>query len=339
MKDTSATSVSIIVPVYRTPLMYFRQCLNSLHSQTLSETEFIIVFDGEDADLYTFCKSYLEKDNRFKIHIQPHAGVSATRNYGIKQAKGEYITFVDADDWIEKNCCQATYNYAKENDSDVVLFDYNPVAKQNEEKKYAKSSIPRIPSNEIEIWQKQTIYHTDFKYVSVVSTWGKIIRKSLIEKNHIFFSEQIHIAVDRPFMFQVYLSTENISYLNFVFYNYNKVENSISYKKYYNKYLDLLDYLTEIKKISSKHSNLIGKQALIYLEGAWNLFYFEKRNRRNYMANIAYLCKVVKSQTFQDLISQTSAKDSFFITKAELFLLKRKIALPLWLRALKRMFF
>ena len=115
--------VSVIVPIYKVPVEYLRECLDSLASQTEQECEFIMVSDGAPAAECSICKEYSDKDFRFKFLIREHAGVSATRNYGIEQAQGEYITFVDSDDWIEKETCSLAYNYAKENDSDVVLWD------------------------------------------------------------------------------------------------------------------------------------------------------------------------------------------------------------------------
>lgn len=339
MSKQLSPNISVIIPVYKPPLNYFKACLDSLRNQTMSNVEFLIVFDGNDEALYSFCKNYQKNDPRFKLYVQPHLGVSATRNFGIKQSSGEYITFVDADDWIESKCCQSTYDFAKENDSDIVLFDYIPVDGQNERKEYADRAISKFSSEEITALQEQTIALTDHKYISVVSTWGKIIKKSLVSNNAISFPTNIHIAVDRPFMFRVYLFAKNISYINDVFYNYNKVEGSISYKKYYNKDIKLLDYLIEIKKISNKFPQQIGKQAFILLEDAWNYFYFNKKDNQSYLCDIKYLCGVIQSQSFQDLISETTLQDYPLIKKIELFLLKHKITILLWIRTFKRMLF
>jgi glycosyltransferase involved in cell wall biosynthesis len=337
MSESRTIAVSVITPVYKTPLNYFKECLDSLHNQTMLNAEFIIVFDGKDNLLLTFCEDYKKKDSRFKLYIQPHVGVSATRNFGIKQATGEYITFVDADDSIEKNCCQDTYDYAKKNDSDIVLFDYIPVAGQNEQKKYSIQSLPELSLNEIESLQKQTIALTDFKYISAVSTWGKIIRKSIIVNNSIFFSTSIHIAVDRPFMFKTYLLAKKISYICKAFYNYNKVQNSISYKKYHSKDIALLGYLSEIKNISNKFPKQIGEQAIVHFFSAWNQFYFEKKCALGYLRNVKYICSIIKSNAFQDLIRPLKAPPYF--TKIELCFLQHKLTFFLWIRAFKRIFF
>ena len=115
--------VSIIVPVYKVPLEYLRDCLDSLNAQTLQECEFIVVSDGAPEAECSICEEYAAKDSRFKFFKREHAGVSATRNFGIKQALGEYISFVDSDDWIERDYTSILASL--KNNPDVVFFSFN----------------------------------------------------------------------------------------------------------------------------------------------------------------------------------------------------------------------
>ena len=95
--------VSVVIPVYRTPLEYLRACLDSLVAQTMQECEFIVVSDGAPEAECSICEEYAARDCRIKFFRREHAGVSATRNYGMAQALGKYISFVDSDDWIDAN--------------------------------------------------------------------------------------------------------------------------------------------------------------------------------------------------------------------------------------------
>lgn len=335
MNNISAANVSVIVPVYKTPLNYFKQCLDSLHNQTLSETEFIIVFDGENNELYSFAKSYAKADNRFKIHIQPHAGVSATRNYGIKQAKGEYITFVDADDWIESDCCQAAYSYAKNNDSDVVLFDYNPVGKQYKQKKNFFESIPKLNYATIENLQRETIHLTDEKYVAAVSTWCKLIKRNLMEIHHISFSTDLKRCVDRPVSFSIFLFAKKVSYLDKIFYNYNRNENSITWAQYENPNSHLLAYLAEIKKQSDKFSSLIGRLAIEIFLNSWSTVYFIPQKKNFTFKSVKEIQKKAKSTEFQWLIEKIDSSKWPISVKAEAYLIRHKITFHIWWHAFK----
>ena len=92
--------VSIIIPIYKADSTFLKIAIDSLSAQTLQDAEFLLIFDGEDEPLEKQCVSMTSRDPRFAIFKKEHSGVSATRNYGIKQAKGDYISFVDADDWF-----------------------------------------------------------------------------------------------------------------------------------------------------------------------------------------------------------------------------------------------
>lgn len=335
MSKESLPKVSVIVPIYKTPLNYFKECMDSLYNQTMQNVEFILVFDGENKKLFSISETYKDKDERFKIFIQPHLGVSATRNFGIKQAKGEYITFVDADDWIEKECCLVTYNFAKENDSDVVLFDYNPTGGQYKEKKLFSEPFPKLNYATIENLQRETIYLTDEKYVAAVSTWCKLIKKDLIEINHISFSTKLKICVDRPVSFSVFLFAKNVSYLDKVFYNYNKNENSITWTQYEERNLHLLAYLAEIKKQSNKYSSLIGKLAMEIFLNSWSTIYFIPQKKDFIRESVKKLQETAKSAEFQWLTEKFDSSKWPISVKAEAYLIHHKITFHIWLHAFK----
>lgn len=104
--------VSIIVPVYNTG-KYLYKCLDSILNQTLQEIELILVDDGSDDNSGAICDFYSERDKRVRVIHKKNEGVSIARNVGMQAAKGEYIGFVDSDDWIEKEMYQEMYYYAK----------------------------------------------------------------------------------------------------------------------------------------------------------------------------------------------------------------------------------
>ena len=331
--------VSVIVPVFNTPLNYFKECLESLHNQTLSNAEFIIVFDGEDKPLYSFCEDYSRQDRRFRLFVQPHFGVSATRNYGISQAEGEYITFVDADDSIENDCCEATYAFAKKNESEVVLFDYTATSKQYSQRKYHQESINELSSLQIAELQEQTICLKDEKFIASVSTWCKLIKSELIKTNALSFPQNTTIAVDRPFSYSIYLNAKKISYLSKAFYNYNKLDNSITWKKYDDKLPLLLAHLSDIKRISDKHSDVIAFQAIQIFFYCWRDCYFRNENRNNWTKQVEKICKVARSKEFQNLITSSKKIKNNPVVAFEVWLIKHNITLHIWLHAIKWKFF
>lgn len=111
--------VSIVVPVYNTSL-YLRECLDSIKSQTLKEIEVIVVDDGSTDSSPAICDEYAS-DRRFKIFHNKNQGVSSSRNFGIEKAEGEFLVFVDSDDWLESNFCEKMYEVAISNRVDLVI--------------------------------------------------------------------------------------------------------------------------------------------------------------------------------------------------------------------------
>ena len=115
--------VSVILPVYKVPLEYLRDCLDSLIAQTLRECEFIMVSDGAPEAECSVCEEYVARDSRFKFFKCEHAGVSVARNFGINQAQGEYTSFVDSDDLVSPEIFQKAYDFSKKENSDIVFWN------------------------------------------------------------------------------------------------------------------------------------------------------------------------------------------------------------------------
>ena len=106
--------ISIIVPVYNAE-KYLSRCIDSILRQTFADFELILVNDGSSDKSKEICEKYLESDPRIKLINQENSGVSAARNTGLDNASGEYIGFVDSDDFIEKNMYEELYNILKKN--------------------------------------------------------------------------------------------------------------------------------------------------------------------------------------------------------------------------------
>lgn len=114
--------VSVIVPVYKTE-KFLAQCLDSICRQTYSGLEIILVDDGSPDNCPTICDEYAARDHRIKVIHKKNGGVSAARNKGLEEASGEYITFVDSDDWIEPEMYEKMMTIAMKYDCDVVMCD------------------------------------------------------------------------------------------------------------------------------------------------------------------------------------------------------------------------
>lgn len=116
--------ISVIVPVYNVA-PYLEIALDSIRYQSYQNLEIILINDGSTDDSSSICKKYLNQDLRFKYIYQENAGLSAARNTGIAAASGEYITFVDSDDWLDTSAVEILYRNLKKYDADIAAGNYN----------------------------------------------------------------------------------------------------------------------------------------------------------------------------------------------------------------------
>ena len=119
--------VSVIVPVYKVE-KYLGRCLDSLCRQSLKNIEILLIDDASPDRCGEICEQYAAKDRRFKvIHNMVNKGISAVRNIGVANAIGEYLMFVDSDDWVHEDFCKEAYECAVHNQADLVMFGYQQI--------------------------------------------------------------------------------------------------------------------------------------------------------------------------------------------------------------------
>lgn len=214
--------VSVIVPVYKVPLKYLRACLDSLTAQTLQECEFIVVSDGAPEAECAICAEYAGKDSRLKFFRREHAGVSATRNYGIEQAQGEYISFVDSDDWIAPTMLEEIFSFAKKNPSDIVTMDF--FISQNG-KDFLRKQKPKILNAE---WMlRQILLGNLFGGMQI-----RMIKKAFYDAHVVLFRKNIEYCEDVVFWSEFLQYEPQISYFGKAFYHYVQDNNGSITRNY-----------------------------------------------------------------------------------------------------------
>ena len=210
--------VSVIVPVYNVE-KYIVKCISSIVNQKLKDIEIIVVNDGTKYNSIKLIKENFT-DDRIKIFNKKNGGAASAKNYGIKKAKGEFIFFVDADDFIEE-CLLEMYNKALKEKSDLVICDYY---KYFEDK--TKDHISIIP-----------FYDKENKKCSVISMPGpvcKLVKRKIVLENNIMFLEN-HCFEDNAIMPYLCAVCNNFSYIKKPYYYYLQREGSALNKKSYSK--------------------------------------------------------------------------------------------------------
>lgn len=215
--------ISIIIPVYNTS-KYLDQCLKSVLKQTYTDWECIVVDDGSADNSGEICDKWAEKDGRFIIIHQKNQGVSAARNHGIQKSKGEYICFIDSDDWVEPDYLSNMINTSYYKCSDLIVTGTKHVH-NNFSKEFAPS--------EIAIAELSSKY-TDIFIKNIGLMYGpcsKLYYASIIKENNILFPEHLSFGEDTTFVFRYLEKINSILYINTTAYNYRIVDsNSLSSK-------------------------------------------------------------------------------------------------------------
>ena len=167
--------VSVIVPVYNVE-QYIEKCLNSLIGQTLDDLEIIIVNDGSKDNSKKIIEKFIEKYPSKIVYLEKeNGGLSDARNYGLPYAKGEYVAFLDSDDYVEKNMYKDMYELAKKENSDMVECDF-----YWEYPNKVKEDKGAIYNGKNEMLEK----------VRVVA-WNKLIKKEILEKSQVKFPKDL----------------------------------------------------------------------------------------------------------------------------------------------------
>ncbi len=220
--------VSIIVPVYNIE-KYLAKCLDSLINQTLEDIEIICVNDGSTDNSAEILNEYAQKDCRIKIINQDNAGLSAARNTGINAANGEYIGYVDSDDWIDLNFYEKLYNAAKDTDADIAVAGIKRVGGEHyKEKVFLKFEEPATTENTDEKFRLCDI--PDKSYV-----WNKIYKLSEIKKHNLYFRVGVNYE-DIIYAPKIIHTLKRLTTVPDTYYYYLKRRGSIVAQKSQKKY-------------------------------------------------------------------------------------------------------
>ncbi len=223
--------VSIIVPVYNTA-SYLEKCLDSLVNQTLKEIEIIVVNDGSSDNSQDIIDDYIKKyPNLIKGFKNKNLGISKTRNFGITKAKGQYIAFIDSDDYVDVNVFLDGYEFASLNDLDIVVWDfykYFENSKRIEEVRTPDFKISSIKDN------PKLIFEINY------APWNKLYKREIFNK----FEFPVIKYEDFAILPQILCSVQKIGKINKC-YNYYLVRNNSETTIMDDKVFDILKILNK----------------------------------------------------------------------------------------------
>ena len=264
---------SVIVPVYNTS-KYLNKCFDSLVSQTFKSFEVIIVNDGSTDNSLDICKAYEQKDNRFRVISTKNQGVSVARNQGMSEASGDYITFLDSDDYLELNTLELISEQIKINNYDIIQcnlsIDYNNTKRKyfNLQSSFEVENKKEILESIISIKYGATKYGN--KYLNCRCIGGKFYNKRLIDKNNLKFPAGIKAFEDGIFNLYAYHYADKILILKDALYHYIQYNLQSTALYYDNQLYQNELILSEIKRfINTSKIDLIN----IYDYSVFELYY------------------------------------------------------------------
>ena len=206
--------ISIVIPIYNAE-KYLEECLNSIKNQTYKNFEVIMVNDGSKDDSETICMNFLRSDSRFRYLKKENGGVSSARNVGLDNVEGDYITFIDADDWVDENYLDLLITTVEKNHSDIVVSSYKQfnnidvfyLRAYSLQEKYLLNFERMNRDDFLTIFPK--LMSTNVCFNNAVA---KLFRKELV--NDLRFDTSIKYGEDLDFYFRLYLNVDSVSYVD-----------------------------------------------------------------------------------------------------------------------------
>ena len=249
--------ISVIIPVFNVE-KYLERCIKSIINQTYKNLEILLINDGSTDKSIEICNRYLEIDNRIVLLNKENGGLSSARNLGIDKAKGEYISFVDSDDFIHELMYETLVSNLEKNDCDISIIESLDVIED-------KDFIFELKNNNNSIVYSKEESIANYLDGKFIPAWGKLYRKELFES--IRFPIGI-LNEDEAIMIRVFDScTRNIVYQDIKLYFYLKRKSGsiTSTKKNLKNNIDWINNsYANLVYISSNHANLLSKAKARY---------------------------------------------------------------------------
>lgn len=214
--------LSIIIPIYNVE-KFLNKCLSSVLKQIEKDDELILVNDGSTDNSFNICKNIKEvyKKNNIILINKKNEGVAIARNTGLKKATGEYIFWIDSDDWLDDNCIKFVKNAIEKTKSDIILFDFYNVNKESIKPCYIFEKSKRLNKKDILIDVAQDSFSSFL--------WRTVVRREIYEE--IYFPEGIQMMEDFSIYHLLFHKAKTFYYIREPLYYYRLSNNSLSKKK------------------------------------------------------------------------------------------------------------
>lgn len=301
--------ISIIIPVYNAE-EYLEECLLSIGQQTFGDFEILAINDGSTDNSLEILNQYQEKEPRLKIFSQENKGVSAARNLGLENATGEYIGFVDADDWLHSQTLGTYIIALSEENSDIVISQFL-LKKDNSIEQKCNVQIYDRQDVEVKIFPKfieSDVYN---------SVCNKLYKSDLIKKANAQFPVGVSIAEDAQFNHQVFSKALKVTEINFKSYFYREVNGSATKNVIRNDYLqsNIAIYQYDYQKyfgasVSELEILKLKKQRFFKSIIALIYIYFNPKNQFSLVQRFSKVKEILNNDLVKKIFSEDALKQN-----------------------------
>lgn len=305
--------ISIVVPVYNIPDELLECCLNSIKNQRFRDFEVIIIDDGSPLKSnLTLCKEFADTDSRFVFYQQKNSGVSVARNKGIDSAGGDWILFVDPDDWVAENYLTEMVKYV-DTKADIILCDcyVNSETEENVNHFFNKKNITKDDAL-IQIFGNNKYYNPP--YIAVGTPWAKMYNVSFLRRNNLQFDVQLRRMQDNVFNLYAFYDAEKIVYVNQSLYHYRIFQNSVS-NKYservfddFSKVLNSTERFLKEKNVFNQFEQAYYARIIQSFNSYAKFYYCSKDNPHRFIEKKRHFKKLIQNRIFQNAIRKIDIK-------------------------------
>lgn len=297
--------ISVIVPVYKAE-KYLHRCVDSILAQTFTDFELILVNDGSPDNSGAICDEYAQKDCRVRVFHKENGGVSSARNLGLDNVRGEWVTFIDSDDYIHKDYL---FSFNKNIDADLIVGSFQVIGSDEnwngilQCEKYGRNILKQklqdgaFPPN----------YH---------GSWGKLFQTKIINDNNIRFDNKVFLSEDWLFTLNYFIYINSVQTIDKPYYYYERdVEESLSQNyRYFEEYFYAMQRFSQIA-VTLEDSFEIPSLCHIYIE-AVRVFMNRQVNYLYYNTKLTYSNKLNKLRTMlANIHVQTIINDKYILSK------------------------
>lgn len=300
-------AISVIVPVYNVE-KYLKTCIESLLNQTLKEIEFIFVNDGSPDNSQMILESYQKYDARIVLFEQSNQGVSAARNKGLSAAKGQFVGFVDADDFIELNHFQTLYEKAVKDNVDLVCSN---VMKEQDGVIIAS----KVPFKEEVVFDNSFVTTEIIPFMiknsSLNSCCTKLFKTAILQENSITFPVGMKLGEDGIFTMKCFFYSNSVSFLNYYGYHYREVAGSATrsslskdyfktaLEAYHFNYLEMLPLPMDAEQLEKLKTVQLIDNVMSYIN-----MYLKPSNETSFLARYRYVSRMISNPIVQSGIKR-----------------------------------